>query len=332
MAVTQLEARTDFLATAEALPAEQNRWLVLLRRFSRHRPAVVSTFLVLFFGIVFLFARAIAPFSAVELELGNVLAKPLTLSESGRMHWLGTDHVGRDFFSRILYAGRISLTVALTAVLGASVFGAIYGAISGYFKGRTDDAMMRFVEFLLTIPTLPILLILSSILIQSPDLVPIPAFVLNGLARLLYIQTREAQQVVMVIIVLMSFGWLTTARLMRGMVLSLRELEFTDAAACPGGLRSAHYHPAHDPQLDGADHRRCQPGPGRFCHPRSRPQFPWFRHPGSHPYVGKYALVHAELHVPESMAALDPRIADLPLRVDVQLYRRWLARRAGSSP
>jgi len=234
MAVTQLEQRTDFLMAAEALPAEQNRWLVLLRRFSRHRMAMASSLVLLSLGIVFLFARSIAPFTAVELELGNVFAEPMTLSESGRMHWLGTDHLGRDYFSRILFAGRITLTVALTAVLGASVFGAIFGAISGYFKGRTDDAMMRFVEFLLTIPTLPILLILSAILIQSPDLIPVPAFVLNGVASLLYIQAREAQQVVMVIIVLMSFGWLTTARLMRGMVLSLREQEFTDAARALG--------------------------------------------------------------------------------------------------
>ena len=119
-------------------------------------------------------------------------------------------------------------------MLGSSLVGVFFGAISGFFKGRVDDALMRIVEFLLTIPTLPILLILSSILIQSPELIPVPAFVLNGLASLLYIQTREAQQVVMVIIVLMSFGWLTTARLMRGMVLSLREQEFTDAARAMG--------------------------------------------------------------------------------------------------
>jgi peptide/nickel transport system permease protein len=181
-----------------------------------------------------LFARSIAPFTAVELELGNTFATPFTLSDSGRMHWLGTDHLGRDYFSRIIFAGRITLTVALTSVLGSSLVGVFFGAISGFFKGRVDDALMRIVEFLLTIPTLPILLILSSILIQSPELIPVPAFVLNGLASLLYIQTREAQQVVMVIIVLMSFGWLTTARLMRGMVLSLREQEFTDAARAMG--------------------------------------------------------------------------------------------------
>jgi len=195
---------------------------------------MASSLVLLSLGIVFLFARSIAPFTAVELELGNTFATPFTLSESGRMHWLGTDHLGRDYFSRIIFAGRITLTVALTSVLGSSLVGVFFGAISGFFKGRVDDALMRIVEFLLTIPTLPILLILSSILIQSPELVPVPEFVINGLSSLLYIAPREAQQVVMVIIVLMSFGWLTTARLMRGMVLSLREQEFTDAARAMG--------------------------------------------------------------------------------------------------
>ena len=234
MAVTHLEKRIDFLPTTEALPEEQKQWLVLLRRFSRHRLAVASALLILFIVTVCLFARSIAPFTAVELELGNTFAPPFTRSESGRMHWLGTDHLGRDYFSRIIYAGRITLTVAMASVLGSSLIGVFFGAISGFFRGWVDDVGMRIVEFLLTIPTLPILLILSSILIQSPELVPVPEFVINGLSSLLYIAPREAQQVVMVIIVLMSFGWLTTARLMRGMVLSLRELEFTDAARALG--------------------------------------------------------------------------------------------------
>ena len=106
--------------------------------------------------------------------------------------------------------------------------------ISGYFRGWVDDVLMRLVEFLLTIPQLPILLILSSILIQSPQLIPIPPFLLNLVAGFMYIPPREARQVVVVIIVLMSLGWLGAARLMRGMVLSLREQEFTDAARALG--------------------------------------------------------------------------------------------------
>lgn len=234
MAVAQLEKRLDLLTAAEAMPEEQKQWQVVLRRFSRHRLAVVSVFLAGFVFAVSLLARTIAPYRATELELGNTFATPMTEGVDGRMHWLGTDHLGRDYLSRIVYAGRISLTVALTSVLGSSLIGVIVGSISGYFRGWVDDVLMRFVEFLLTIPTLPILLILSSILIQSPHLIPVPQVLLDVLGPLMYIAPREARQVVMVAIVLMSFGWLTTARLMRGMVLSLREQEFTDAARALG--------------------------------------------------------------------------------------------------
>ncbi|MEX0787896.1 MAG: ABC transporter permease [Anaerolineales bacterium] len=234
MAVAQLEKRLDFLGTGEALPEEQKQWQVVARRFSRHRLAVISLFATLAIFAVVLLAKTIAPYGATELEIGNAFASPGSVGVDGRTHWLGTDHLGRDFLSRLVYAGRISLAVAFASVIGSAVIGVVVGAISGYFRGWVDDALMRFVEFLLTIPSLPILLILSSILIQSPHLIPIPAFVLNLFAGLMYIPPREARQVVVVIIVLMSLGWLGAARLMRGMVLSLREQEFTDAARALG--------------------------------------------------------------------------------------------------
>lgn len=234
MAVAQLEKRIDFLATAEVLPEEQKQWQVVARRFSRHRLAVISLIATLGIFAVVLLAKTIAPYGATELEIGNAFASPLSQGEDGRTHWLGTDHLGRDYLSRLVFAGRISLTVAFASVIGSALIGVIVGAISGYFRGWVDDALMRFVEFLLTIPSLPILLILSSILIQSPQLIPIPPFVLDLFAGLMYIPPREARQVVVVIIVLMSLGWLGAARLMRGMVLSLREQEFTDASRALG--------------------------------------------------------------------------------------------------
>lgn len=234
MAVAQLEKRFDLLATAEALPEEQKQWQVVARRFSRHRLALISAFCAGFIFLVVLLARTIAPYRATDLEIGNSFAIPLSVGLDGRTHYLGTDHLGRDYLSRLLYAGRISLSVAVASVLGSSLIGVTLGAISGYFRGWVDDVLMRLVEFLLTIPTLPILLILSSILVQSPELIPVPDFIIDVLSRLMYIAPREARQVMMVIIVLMSFGWLTTARLMRGMVLSLREQEFTDAARALG--------------------------------------------------------------------------------------------------
>jgi peptide/nickel transport system permease protein len=88
---------------------------------------------------------------------------------TGRVHYMGTDNIGRDYFSRLIYAGRISLTVAILSVLISEFIGIIVGAISGFFGGWVDAVLMRFVEFMLTIPTLPLLLIISSMLLRNDE-------------------------------------------------------------------------------------------------------------------------------------------------------------------
>lgn len=220
---------------AEFMPVEQSQLGLIVRRFARHRLAVVcSALLVLIFLLAFA-VRALVPYDATEIEVGNSFAAPFSVSpKDGRTHYLGTDHLGRDYWSRILYAARISLTVAVVSVIGSTAVGAVVGALSGYYGGVLDDILMRFVEFLLTIPTLPILLILSSILLQSPKAVPVPDFIINGLSGFMYISALEARQVVMIMLVLMSLGWLGIARLTRGVVLSLKTMSFVEGACAAG--------------------------------------------------------------------------------------------------
>jgi peptide/nickel transport system permease protein len=196
----------------------------------------VSLCLLAVILLVSLFARQIAPYGPKEIEVGNTFAVPFSppRTEGEAIHYLGTDHLGRDYFSRIIYAARISLTVSLSVVLGSVLIGSFIGATSGYYGGLMDDVLQRAVEFLLTLPLLPILLILSSILLQAPETIPVPDVVINAVASFMYIEPREAQQVVMVIIVLMAFGWLNIARLMRGMVLSLKNMDFAEAARALG--------------------------------------------------------------------------------------------------
>ncbi len=143
---------------------------------------------------------------------------------------LGTDDLGRDYWARITYAARISLTVALTAQFIVTLVGIFIGSISGYLGGAVDAVIMRTVEFLLTIPALPLLLIISSLVLQNQDAIPVPEFVKVLLAKLLLIQPRDAQQVFLLIIVLAGLGWMGDARLMRGVVLSLKEQPFIEAA------------------------------------------------------------------------------------------------------
>jgi peptide/nickel transport system permease protein len=157
----------------EAMPVEQSQLRLILRRFARHRLAVVSSAVLVFIFLLAGAVRSLVPYDATEIEVGNSFAVPFSVSpKDGRTHYLGTDHLGRDYWSRILYAARISLTIAVVSVIGATAVGALVGALSGYFGGALDDILMRFVEFLLTIPTLPILLILSSICCKAQKLCP----------------------------------------------------------------------------------------------------------------------------------------------------------------
>ncbi|HKZ69319.1 MAG TPA: ABC transporter permease [Anaerolineales bacterium] len=235
MAVATVDKKVVETLAAEAMPEEESQLKIVARRFMRHKMAVISLTFLLFVFTASLFVKQIAPYGSTELELGNTFALPGTASpESGKIHYLGTDHLGRDYFSRILYAARITLTVAFTTVIGSVVIGATFGAVSGYYGGIVDDVSMRLVEFMLTIPDLPILLILSSILLQKPDILPIPDVVVNAAAALMYVSEREALQVLMVSLVLMSFGWLGVARLMRGMALSIKTQDFVEASRALG--------------------------------------------------------------------------------------------------
>lgn len=235
MTVATVDKKVIEVLPAEAMPEEESYLKIVSRRFLRHRMAVISLALLLVVFTAALLARQIAPYGPTEISLGETFAEPGTVSElTGKTHFLGTDHLGRDYFSRILFAARISLSVAFATVIGSVIIGALFGAISGFYGGFVDDVAMRIVEFLLTLPELPILLIMSSILLQRPEAIPIPDVVINGVGSFMYIATREAQQVIMVAVVLMSFGWLGVARLMRGMALSIKTQDFVEASRALG--------------------------------------------------------------------------------------------------
>ena len=222
------------LAAAEAMPEEVSQFKIVLRRFIRHKLAVTSMFV---FGIIVLiavFAPVLAPYDPTEIEVGNDFVPPGTRAVDGRIHILGTDIIGRDYFSQLVYAARISLVVALSAQIIVSLTGIIIGAISGYAGGFVDAAIMRVVELLLTIPALPLLLIISSLIIQNADAIPVPEGIKFFLSKLLLIQPRDSAQVFLLIAVLAGLGWMGDSRLMRGVVLSLKEQPFVEAAKAMG--------------------------------------------------------------------------------------------------
>lgn len=224
------------LLTGDAITTpEEKPIMIIFRRFRRHKLAMASAAVMAVIFLVSIFAKQISPFSPTDITVGNYFLSPGTVDEkTGRVHFLGTDNIGRDYLSRLIYAGRISLTVALVAVLISTIIGVAVGAYSGFYGGWVDSVLMRFVEFMLTIPFLPLLLILSSMLLRNENLIPIPDPVLRIAGSIMLLSPRDARQAVVIIIVLSATGWLTAARLMRGMVLSLRNQTFTEAAQAMG--------------------------------------------------------------------------------------------------
>ena len=135
-------------------------------------------------------------------------------------HWLGTDTAGLDIFTRLMLGGRISLTIGFVVVILETLLGVLLGGLAGYFGGWVDNLIMRIVDILSCIPTLPIMLILSAVLTEWADN---GASWLNGMSKLYILMA-----------ILSIIGWTGTARLVRGQILSLREQEFMLAAKCSG--------------------------------------------------------------------------------------------------
>lgn len=167
----------------------------------RHAMLLIGLFIVLGMSLAALLAPAIAPYNPDALHLDNILEPP-----SSRF-WLGTDRLGRDVFSRLLYGGRVSLWVGFVAVGISISIGTTLGLISGYFRRWVDEAIMRIVDIMLCFPSF--FLILAVIAFLEPDLINI-----------------------MVVIGLTS--WMGVTRLVRAETLSLREREFVDAARLAG--------------------------------------------------------------------------------------------------
>lgn len=116
--------------------------------FKRNKRAMFGLLFIVFLVFVAIFADFIAPYGMKEQDLSNALQSP------GGAHLLGTDNLGRDVFSRLIYGTRISLTIGVSAVLFALVIGGILGLLAGYYKGWVDTLIMRFCDVLLSIPSI----------------------------------------------------------------------------------------------------------------------------------------------------------------------------------
>ena len=170
-------------------------------RFRHHRLALIGIALLLIYTGTAVFAPVIAAKDPNAINL-KLLKQP-----PNREYWLGTDRTGRDVFSRLLHAGRVSLFVGVVAAGIASAIGLVLGLISGYFGGLADNLLQRFTELVMTFPTLFAVIILVGI---------------------------AGPSVWNVILVIGGLGWTGTVRIVRGQVLSLREMDYATAARALG--------------------------------------------------------------------------------------------------
>ena len=207
----QSEVSAGALTLAAPERKQRTLWGDVWRRFRRHKLAILG--LIVF--VILLFGSAFGPMIYdVDPEAIDIIAasQPPSLE-----HPFGTDDLGRDLLARNLYGGRISLSVGVVAMLVAMTFGTLVGILSGYFRAL-DGPLMRFTDMMLTLPQIPLLLVAMSLFRD-------PLRMRFGL---------EMGAFVMVVTIIGVFGWMPTARMVRGSVLSLKQKEFVEAAVNVG--------------------------------------------------------------------------------------------------
>lgn len=173
----------------------------LKRLFTSNFLFTLGTIICVFWILASIFAPWIAPYDPIAQDLSIKLQAP------SLAHPFGTDNFGRDILSRVLYGGRNSLVAGFLTVICAGLFGSVYGAVAGYIGGRLDNVMMRISEMIQAFPTIILAIVISSALGQS---------MFNTVMAMIIV------------------GWPSYARLMRSVVLSVKENEYIEAARALG--------------------------------------------------------------------------------------------------
>lgn len=205
------------MSTTESKPRKSNSlWSDAWKRLKKNKGATWSAALVAFVCLISFLAPWVAPYSFDTQDMSRILVPP------DSKNLLGTDSLGRDLLSRLIYGARVSMMVGIITALISLVLGTIYGAIAGWFGGKVDAICMRFVDMLQSIPDI-VLLVLVMVWFDavSRDLHP------------------EIRALVGIIAALSLTGWVGVARIVRGQVLQTKQLQFVEAATALGASRTA---------------------------------------------------------------------------------------------
>ncbi len=187
----------ELVPTTKARTPTEIAW----RRFKRHKLAMIGAVVLGIVILLAILAPLISRYSYGHIDLAQALQGP------SAKHWFGTDNIGRDEFARVLYGGRISLIVGFAVAVASGVIGTFVGALAGFYGGWIDNILMRVTDVFLSIPFLVVLILAVTYLSGS---------------------------VFDIVLVLSLFFWMPNARIVRGVVLSLKEKEFVEAARSLG--------------------------------------------------------------------------------------------------
>lgn len=194
-------------ADGPATPFRKSQFRIVITRLFRKKAALFSALFILLAVLCALFPELIAPHDPYAQELVRRLKPPSFMDRGVESFYLGTDHLGRDNLSRIIYGARITLLVSLFAVFVSAIFGISAGLAAGFYGGRTDGVILRLIDMQLAFPV--ILLVIAVVAVVGPSLTNL--IIIMGLS-----------------------GWPRFARIVRGAVLSVRGLEYVEAARAIG--------------------------------------------------------------------------------------------------
>ena len=189
------------------------------KRFAGHKAALVCSGVLGFLVL----AVVLSPFTSRYGVNEAVKAPPNSYLAPSKLAWLGTDDIGRDLYSRLIYGTRVSLLIGLFSAFISVFVGCVVGAVAGFRGGRFDDVIMRVTDLFLAFPFLVALLVVRNMF--------------GSIKWLTYI-IGDVSSLRFIIFLLSFFGWMGVARIVRGQVLALKEREFIEAARASGASRN----------------------------------------------------------------------------------------------
>ncbi len=223
------------MSTPTPLPfiAGESPWRSALRRLLHNKLAVGGFIFLVLLGVVCVFGPLVSPYSQSEQNRDKGVSAP------SAEHWMGTDPLGRDVATRVMYGGRVSLLVGFVATGVAAIIGVGYGLTAGLAGGRLDAFMMRVVDILYAFPFIVFVILLNAVLGKNPDVEAFSAWVLDILGHVPGLRGALEDvgfnaSFIMLFAAIGAVEWLTMARVVRGQTLALRKQEFITASRAFG--------------------------------------------------------------------------------------------------